>query len=121
MERTSSQPGVTLRPWTGCRILQVEEQTPDKGHLVFVPQSIAQENLPAHLSQHGKGATRQCLIGDLEMDDKGFEVNQHAVSLTLDVRPGEAKQLRGPGFLPIPQGSPGAERTKESEEICTYR
>lgn len=121
MERISSQPGVTLRPWTGCRNLQVKEETPDKGHLLFAPQSIIQENLPAPLSQHGKGATRQCLIGDLEMDDKGFEVNQRAVSLTLDVRPGETKQLRGPGFLPTAQGSPRAERTKESEEICTYR
>ena len=44
-----------------------------------------------------------------------------AVSLTLDVRPGEAKQQRGPGFLHTALGSPGTERTKESEEIRTYR
>ena len=55
------------------------------------------------------------------MDDKGLEVGQRVLSLTLDGQPGEAKQRRGPGLLPAAQGSPGAETIKEPEETFMYR
>lgn len=117
MERTSSQPGVTLRPQTGYRNLQVEEETLDKGHLAFAPQSKSRKSR--------KLCQLLYLSTAREQHDSFSPVilkwMAKAISLTLDVRPGEAKQQRCPGFLPTALGSPGAERTKESEEIRTHR